>query len=478
MDTTINNHPIVLLVDDEQDALDTFSLILRAEGLEGVETLSDSREVMPSLEVRDTALVVLDLNMPHMSGLELLTKISEDHPGIPVIILTAANDIDTAVKCMQNGAVDYLVKPVEKARFVSAVRKSMKIRQLRNEAAQLAEALLNDSLKHPGVFSSIITRNRKMIDIFRYVEAIACSQHPVLVTGETGVGKELIAKALHTVSGRKGEFVAINVAGLDDAMFSDALFGHERGAFTGADSRRGGMIAQAVNGTLFLDEMGDLCEASQVKLLRLLQEGVYYPLGSDVPRKSSARIVAATNKDMKQALQNKKIRKDLYYRICGHHIQVPPLRERQEDISLLVDRFLADAAASLSKKKPTPPPELASFLVTYPFPGNIRELQEMVFDAVARHTSGVLSLRLFKEIAGKLSPLTYEPASGPKGTIDPGPSQHHFPTLKQVQDHYVKEALRLSGGNKNTAASLLGISRQALYKKLKNGLLDQQRKDE
>jgi len=461
------NNPIVLLVDDEQDALDTFSLILNIAGIEGVKTLSDSREVLAFLEGRSVALVVLDLSMPHISGHELLKKIRENYPDIPVVISTAENDIQTAITCMQNGAVDYLIKPLEKNRFIATVRRFLKMNELNNEAAKLAEALLNEHLKHPEAFSSIITRSRKMMAILRYVEAIACSKQPVLITGETGVGKELIAKALHTLSNCPGEFVAVNAAGLDDAMFSDALFGHERGAFTGADNRRRGMIEQAARGTLFLDEMGDLSEASQVKLLRLLQEDTYYPLGSDIAKRSSARIVAATNKDMKKSLQMKQIRNDLYYRLCGHHIQVPPLRERKEDIPLLLDSFLGNAAVSLNKNKPTPPPELAPFLMTYPFTGNIRELQAMVFDAVARHTSGVLSMRAFKDIIEKFRPTTPESTTGPQESDGPGLSRLLFPTLKQVEDAAVQEALELSGGNKNTAASLLGISRQTLYNKLK-----------
>ena len=472
MNDVLKNEPTVLLVDDEQAALDTFSLILSTAGIEGVETLNDSRMVMPFLGKRTAALVVLDLAMPHTSGFELLLQIREDYPDIPVIISTAANDIETAVKCIRNGAVDYLVKPVEKTHFIAAVRKTIRITELRNEAARLADYLMNGKLKHPDVFSRIITRNRKMVDIFRYIEAIAGSQQPVLVTGETGVGKEMVAQSLHAICGRQGEFVAVNVAGLDDTMFSDSLFGHERGAFTGADQRRGGMIAQAAGGTLFLDEIGDLNEASQVKLLRLLQEETYYPLGSDVPKRSLARVVAATNKDVKHLMEAKKLRKDLYYRLCGHHIQVPALRERQEDIPLLLDRLLEDAAVSLRKKKPTPPQELASFLMTYSFPGNIRELQAMVFDAVARHTTGVLSMKAFKEHIGRLCPLAHHGTQSlPDGTDTVLPADY-FPTLKQVEESYVKEALRISGGNKNTAASLLGISRQALYNKLKNAQVD------
>ena len=398
---TMKNQPIcdlpVVLVDDEQHALDNFGLVLLSAGIENVQTVNDSRNVMPLLSKQGAAVVVLDLCMPHVPGERLLAEIKRDLPCIPVIIMTAKNDIDAAVACMKNGAFDYFVKPVEKSRFISSIRKAIEITELRNEVHSLKKYLLNGKLKNENAFVSIISRNSKMQGIFHYMEAISSSQKPVLITGETGVGKELIARAFHALCCYSGQFVAVNAAGLDDTMFSDTLFGHDKGAYTGAEKQRAGMILQAAGGTLFLDEIGDLNEASQVKLLRLLQEQIYYPLGSDVPRKSDARVVAATNKDLKSLMSDGKFRRDLYYRLNMHNIHVPPLRERPDDIPLLLDWLLEEAAKSMTKKKPTPPSELLTLLLNYPFPGNVRELQAMVFDAVARHRSGILSMDAFRE---------------------------------------------------------------------------------
>ena len=217
-----------------------------------------------------------------------------------------------------------------------------------------------------------------MYSIFQYVETIARTALPVMITGETGVGKEMIASAIHKLSGREGAFVPVNIAGLDDHLFSDTLFGHRRGAFTSADSSRKGLIEQASNGTLFLDEIGDLHVESQVKLLRLLQEGKYYPLGADVPKSSNARTVVATNREIQFLRDSESFRNDLYFRLQSHHIHLPPLRERTGDIPLLVAHFLESAAERLDQEIPTPAPELLTLLETYQFPGNVRELQGMV----------------------------------------------------------------------------------------------------
>jgi two-component system response regulator HydG len=465
----ISTMPVVL-VDDELSCLDNFRLVLLGAGIENVETISDSREVMPALSRHGAAAVVIDLCMPYISGERLLSEIKRDLPSIPVIVMTANNDIEVAVTCMKNGAFDYLVKPVEKSRFASSVRKALEMTELRNEVQALKKHLLTGKLRNRGAFSSIVSGDGKMMGIFHYMEAISGSPQPVFITGETGVGKELIARTLHTLCSYKGPFVAVNVAGLDDVMFSDALFGHEKGAYTGAERQRGGMILQASGGTLFLDEMGDLNETSQVKLLRLLQDGVYYPLGSDIARKSDIRIIAATNRDLHSLLSAGKFRKDLYYRLNIHHIHVPPLRERPDDIPLLLDRLLEDAAGSMGKKRPTPPNELLTLLLNYPFPGNIRELQGMVFDAVARHESGVLSMDAFKELMKKNMPSFRHTESAPSERCPAGLSFSfsRFPGLKEVEEYFIEEALRRSNGNQSIAASLLGITRQAVSKRLRN----------
>jgi len=457
----------VLLVDDEPQILLSSSVILRSAGIKHVLTVEDSRRVLRLLAQQEVAVIVLDLSMPYISGIELLTEINDRFPQIPVIIMTATNEIDTAIKCMKAGASDYLVKPVEKERFVSSIKRTLEVCALREEVSSLKQHLLTDRLENETAFSSIVTISKKMRAIFQYVEVIAGTQQPVLITGETGVGKELIARALHELSSRKGIFVPVNVAGLDDTMFSDTLFGHKKGAYTGADEAREGMIARASEGTLFLDEIGDMNEASQVKLLRLLQERKYYPLGSDVQRQSDARIIVATNHDIQRLITTGKLRRDLYYRLRAHKIYVPPLRERLDDIPLLLDHFLDEAAKSLNKKKPTPPRELSTLLSTYHFPGNIRELQVMVFDAVARHKTGILSMDSFRENIGQVS-LSPPPGSQvrvqDKNFITA--TFNKFPTLKEAESYLISEALKLAHGNQGIAASLLGITRQALNKRL------------
>jgi len=235
---------------------------------------------------------------------------------------------------------------------VSTVRKALEMNTLRREISSLRESLLSGQVRNPGAFAAIITRSPRMHALFGYLEAAAVTDQPVLITGETGVGKELVARAVHTLSGASGDFVGINSAGLDDMMFADTLFGHRKGAYTGAGDAREGMIARADGGTLFLDEIGDLSPASQVKLLRLLQEGEYFPIGSDRGVQSRARIVVATNQNLDRLMAEGSFRRDLYYRLCSHRVEIPPLRERLEDIPLLLEAFLEKASLALHKAKP------------------------------------------------------------------------------------------------------------------------------
>lgn len=322
-------------------------------------------------------------------------------------------------------------------------------------------------LKHPEAFANIITRNEAMLSIMQHVESIATSTGPVLITGETGVGKELVAKAIHALSGRKGNLVAVNVAGLDDNVFSDTLFGHEKGAFTGADRKRGGQVQKADGGTLFLDEIGDLNAASQVKLLRLLQEGEYLPLGSDDPQFSDCRILTATNANIWDLQRSDNFRRDLNFRLRTHHIHIPPLRERIDDIRPLVDYSLSAAAQSLGKSKPEVPEQLYALLEAYFFPGNVRELQAMVFDAISRHEAGSLSINVFQAHIA----MTRENMADEKSESMNKAAALFFPeklpTLKEANRMLVFEAMKRAEGNQTNAAAMLGISRQAIGKRLK-----------
>jgi len=458
----------ILLVDDEQSILLASGTLLRSAGIRDVLTADDSRKVLPLLESEQIDVVILDLFMPHISGKELLKEISREYPQIPILVMTAADELETAVECMKNGAFDYLVKPVERSRFVSSVTKAIEICHLKKQMDNLRDHLLHKKLEQPQVFSAIVTASEKMSTIFQYVEVVAHSSEPVLITGETGVGKELIARAIHEASGLRGSFVSVNVAALDDTLFSDTLFGHHKGAFTGANTPREGMIAQAAGGTLLLDEIGDLRELSQVKLLRLLQEREYYAMGSDVPKKNNARILAATNRSLRDLVTAGTFRKDLYYRLCTHHVEIPPLRERIEDIPALLDHFLTKAAQTLNKKKPALPPQALPLLAQYSFPGNIRELEAMVCDAVTRHRSGILSLDSFRRCMKEGQVLearqNTDVAAGMRMLPD---LPAVLPTLKEAETLLIREALKRSDGNQGIAASLLGISRTALNKRLK-----------
>jgi two-component system, NtrC family, nitrogen regulation response regulator GlnG len=338
-------------------------------------------------------------------------------------------------------------------------------RTSRAEALTIEERFRAGGSDYREAFADIITQDRAMFALFGYLETIAPSPQPVLITGETGTGKELVAAALHRISRRPGQLVAVNVAGLDDTLFSDTLFGHARGAYTGADRLRDGLITAAAGGTLFLDEIGDLTTPSQVKLLRLVQDGTYYPLGADRPRQSCTRIVVATNCDLGQCVAAGAFRKDLYFRLRTHQLQLPPLRQRHNDIPLLLKHFIAEASRVLGKPAPGIPGSLPALLETYDFPGNLRELQSMVFDAVARHQEGPLSLESFKEaIGGKTSLLRDSQQNST--TAFTGLFPDRLPTLREAEEALTNEAMARAGGNQRIAACILGISRQALNKRL------------
>jgi DNA-binding NtrC family response regulator len=457
-----------MLVDDETQALDSFELALRSGNVNNFIRCQDSRDVISLLAEHKIEVMLLDLRMPHLSGEELLPQVTSDFPHIPVIVITGADDVETAVRCMKAGAFDYIVKPVERSRLVASVRRAIELGELRRQNQLLKAHVLSDQLEHPEAFSEIITTSKIMRSIFQYIESIATSPQPVLITGATGVGKELVARAVHTISNRQGEFIAVNVAGLDDSVFADTLFGHRKGAFTGADQTRTGLAEKAFGGTLFLDEIGDLSPASQVKLLRFLQEGEFFPLGSDVAKRSDARIVVATNQELELLQDSGTFRKDLYFRLRIHHVHIPPLRERKEDLPLLLNHFLEKAAKTLGKKKPTPPQELITLLGAYHFPGNIRELESLTFDAVSKHTSGKISTKVFKEYISQKQPTfsTDSEEMVPKETPLLSFSEQ-LPTLKQAEQLLISEAMKRSDSNQAIAAMHLGISRQALNRRLR-----------
>jgi len=458
----------VLLVGDDHQTLEQNRLLFLDAGINSVLLLADSRAALPFLEQHNVSLVVLDMT-PAMNESGLLARICRDYPDIQVMVETASSDVELAVNCMKCGAVDYMVRPLEPGRLAMAVENALNYISSKLEASSLKEYLLSDRLEHAEAFAEIKTNCRKMRSIFQYTEVVACSPQPVLITGETGVGKELFAHAIHKISKVRGQFVSINVAGLDDAMFSDTLFGHKKGAFTGADQYRDGLVSRGANGTLFLDEIGDLNELSQVKLLRLLQEREYYPVGADQVKSCSARIVMATNVNLQERIKEGRFRRDLYYRLCTHQIHIPPLRERREDIALLLDAFIEESALRFGRDIPDISPELIQALTEYDFPGNVRELQARVSDAVARHEEGILSLGDFPGISAAAPRHTLSSSAAPMvATAGIYSLFGRLPTFREIEDYLILEALKVSEGNYAVAASILGVTRQTISKRLKS----------
>jgi len=456
----------VLIVDDEELARRSVRTALLMDGITNIVECENGQKARERMPAESFAAVILDLSMPGMPGEELLRLLLEERPETPVIVATATNDLETAVRCMRAGAFDYLTKPVDQTRLLTSLHHAIE----RWETAREMRSLKSTKLEAPEAFADIITSDRQMFTVFRYVEAVAPTTLAVLITGETGTGKELVARVIHSLSGRKGSFVTVNVAGLDETLFADTLFGHVKGAYTGADSTREGVVAKAEDGTLFLDEIGDLAADSQIKLLRLLQEREYYPLGTDEPQPTNARFVFASNVDMSKGTSQGRFRKDLLYRLQSHHIRVPPLRERMDDLPALVDHFFDKACKALNKKRPAVPKELLRLLRNYSFPGNVRELEGMVFDAVVRHKSHILSLASFREIIGPPVEEKSEAGAVAEGRGNPFETLQKLPTIKQAVAMLIEDSLRRAEGNQDTAARQLGLSRSALSKRLNRNL--------
>ncbi|MBD3419239.1 MAG: response regulator [Chitinivibrionales bacterium] len=459
----------ILVVDDDETVLTNSVFALATDGINNVEALSDSRLVMDKLAGYNCGIVLLDLLMPHIKGFDLLPQIHEAYPDTQVIVLTALNEVDTAVACMKSGAYDYLTKPATPERLIATVRQVIKYRDMSVENRRLRSLLLDKKSAHDSAFQKIITCNEEMERICRYITAIAQTSFPVLITGETGVGKELMAEALHTASDRGGRFVPVNIAGLPDQLLDDTLFGHARGAFTGAESDRQGLVGSAESGTLFLDEIGDMGPESQIKLLRFLQDGKFFPLGSDKPQFSDVRIVAATNKNLQRMQRDGSFRSDLFYRLQTHMIEIPPLRSRRDDVPLLVEHFLMVAAEKLDKKVPKVRKELFDLLGSYDYPGNVRELQGMIFDAMSVHEGGNLRHDAFyNKIFGRqqhqVEPLP--DASEEPGENDGLAFPDELPALKDIEKLYISEAMRRAGGNQTLAAKMLKVSRKTLNNRI------------
>lgn len=446
--------PGILILDDEPMALDFMSTLLIHEGYERVYTERESLKLETWLDDPDIGVLLLDLYMPGRDGLDVLDIVRKSRPDIQVLIITGMNDVESAVKCLRAGASDYLVKAEDPNRLITAVRRAVEVRDLERENREFGHRIHEMKVETESPFDYIVTRDARMLELISYLKVVAASSRPMLITGETGTGKELMARAAHEASGRKGSFVPVNVSGYDDSMISDALFGHLPGAFTGAAGSRAGLIEEAALGTLFLDEIGDLSPATQIKLLRLLDSGEYRSVGDDQVKKSRAVIVAATNRALTGS--DSEFRQDLYYRLSSHIIHLPQLADRCDDIPILTARFIRDAATEFGMSIPGISDDALQYLRSLSFQGNVRELRSLVFDAVIRSDGVRIHLQDF---------LKDPHPSSAEGAAIIWPN--NLPTLKETGEALVNEALTRTNGNQSAAARLLGISQPALNKRLK-----------
>jgi DNA-binding NtrC family response regulator len=384
----------LLIIEDEDAVLRGLATFFSDSGYQ-VLCASDGVMGMELFARERPEIVFTDLRMPNMGGLEVIRAVRDLSPDTPVIVISGTGLASDALEAKRSGAWDYVEKPVlDLVALEHMVRRALENSLLRGQVAGLKQKLLSGGLQCPAAFSAFDTCSASLQNLFLFSEVIAGSGLPLLICGEKGTGKGLLAHAVHTASARPGKFVSLNVAGLDHQALSDALFGPQHG---GAPA----LIVQAAGGTLFLKGIDELEDASQESLLRLLREGEYVPRGCDYPLLSDARVVLASQRDLGAMNALKLLRSDLSSRLAPHQVLLPPLRERPDDIPLLLERFLCTAALSQQKSTPVAPPELAGLLSSYGFPGNVRELETMVFEAVARHNSGVLSGEIFHQALGR-----------------------------------------------------------------------------
>ncbi|MCG8453006.1 MAG: sigma-54 dependent transcriptional regulator [Spirochaetales bacterium] len=427
--------------------------------------IEDPRELISFVDAHASNLICafVDLHMPHYSALDLLPLIAAKHPELPLIVITAEEEISLIIQCIKSGAFDYILKDSLKLERLRGVFRHLStIRRLSRQVEDLSSKLNDEEPLPDPAFKEIITTNKRMIRMFHYLNSIAEYSESLLINGETGTGKEMVAKSIHEVRETEGPFVAVNMAGLDEHTLNDTLFGHKKGAFTGAGDNREGLVAKAQNGTLFLDEIGDCSHTIQAKLLRMLQEKEFYPLGSDRVRKMDAFVVAATNRDLEELVEEGTFRRDLFYRLSAHTVTIPPLRERKEDLPLLIQAFVERFSEQMRKQVPSDITPLLALLNTYGFPGNVRELENIVKDQTARLQGGQFSQSDLNSLKNRISAA--KPYAGAYEEMLQRVDL--LPGLKEGAELLVEEALRRSHGNQAQAARMLGITRQALNKRL------------
>ena len=443
----------VLVVDDDEGLLLSIKATLVSSGLPEPALVSDSRYVMDLVRTHDFELILLDLMMPHLSGMEVLKKVKEEFPQLDCVIVSAMDDVESAVQSMNLGASDYLVKPLNSEKLIIVVNRTLRKHNLQNELERFGGQKVFSDLKTPEAFVDMVAQDEVMALVFHQVEAVAPTDYSVVINGESGTGKEMLARVIHRLSNRAAApFYAVNMASFSKTIFEDEFFGHTKGAYTDAAADKRGFFEAAHGGTLFLDEITELDPSLQAKLLRVIEERELYRLGSTEVRNVDVRIIAATNRDINEEILKGRFRADLFYRINMYNIQIPPLRERKKDIVPLARHFLARHAGANKKKLDALDPGLTERLLRHSFPGNVRELENIIAAGVLQETSKALTL-----------------ASTPGLSAYSGPERRknvELLTLEELEKRHIERVLEITAGNRPKAAEILGINVSTVYRKI------------
>ncbi|MEN8782062.1 MAG: sigma-54 dependent transcriptional regulator [Desulfobacterales bacterium] len=452
----------VLIVDDEKNYTRILGAVLEEEGFETL-TANSGPEALEILEGSDVDLVLTDMKMPLMDGIQLLEKIKTRDSELPVIMMTAHGTVDKAVEAMQKGAYSYILKPFDNDRLIIYVRKAVAMFRVIKE-----NRVLRNAVSSQYSFGNIIGKSKVMQQVFDTIRKVAPSNATVLIEGESGTGKELVAKSIHFNSPRREKpFVAVNCSALAETLLESELFGHEKGAFTGAVSMRKGRFELADSGTLFLDEIGDMSTGLQVKLLRVLQEKVFERVGGTKPIAVNIRVIAATNRNLKEEMRKERFREDLYYRLNVVHIALPSLKQRQQDIRLLLDHFIKKYADERKHSVPVTgiDPDVERLFYEYSWPGNVRELENLIERLMIMSPGGVITPadlpKSFKETAHDDLYIESVPADAKL-----------YDTLTMIEKTMILRALKKTGYIQSRAAELLGIGKSGLNQKIKKYNLD------
>ena len=455
MKTIPENTPI-LIVDDDEGLLLSIKATLLSANMPEPALLSDSRDVMDLVKKHQFNLVLLDHIMPHITGMEILQQIKEEYPNVECIIATAVDEVSTAVEAIKYGAYDYLVKPLNSEKLKLTINRALERFNLRLDRALHERQQSFSALKQPEAFSKMVAVDESMARVFLQAEMVAPTDYSVLINGESGTGKEVLAGIIHNLSRRSDRpFMAVNMAAFNKSLFEDDFFGHKKGAFTDALTDKEGFFEKANGGTIFLDEITELEMPLQGKLLRVIEERELYRLGSTTTRQVDVRIIAATNRDVEDDIQKGLFRKDLFYRLNTFNIKIPPLNQRKKDI-LHLARFFCDKHAQLNNKKiDSLSKDLADYLLAYAFPGNVRELENIIASAVLLETTPELTLAstgIFPQ-----APLP-EPSSLEVETP--------LVSLEKLEKDHIRKVLTATGGNRSKAAEILGVNITTVYRKI------------